>query len=114
MNSDKLINKYLPLTEATYFIMLSLLNPLHGYGIMQHTEVISKGKVKLGPGTLYGALGKLEKEGLIQMTLAEDRKKYYVLTKDGMTVLYYEILRLHELVTNGLPLIEKLRSEINE
>ena len=46
--------KYIPLTEATYYILLSLVKPLHGYGIMQMVEEMTNGEVKLGPGTLYG------------------------------------------------------------
>lgn len=112
MDEISLIKKYLPLTEATYYIMLSLVEPRHGYGIMQHVDAISNSKTKLSPGTLYGALGKLEKEKLIKNILTEERKKYYILTDDGMFVLYQEILRLHELVTHGLPQIEVLRSTI--
>lgn len=108
MDREKISKKYLPLTEATYFILLSLVDTLHGYGIMQHVEEISGGKVKLGPGTLYGALGKLEKEGLIVMTLAEDRKKSYVLTEGGKAVLFLEIERLEELVRNGIRVKSKL------
>ncbi len=108
LDSEKLVKKYLPLTEATYYIMLSLITPLHGYGIMQHVEGISSGKVKLGPGTLYGALGKLEKEQLIKMMLAEDRKKCYELTGIGKVVLYEEIQRLEALYKNGLNVLEKL------
>ena len=58
-------NKYLPLTESTYYIMLTLVEPLHGYAVMQKVEEISKGTVKVGPGTLYGAFTSLENEGLI-------------------------------------------------
>lgn len=112
MDETSLIKKYLPLTEATYYIMLSLVEPRHGYGIMQHVQAISGDKIKLSPGTLYGALGKLEKERLIKIILTEERKKYYLLTDNGMLILYNEILRLHELVTHGLPHIEVLRSAI--
>ena len=43
------------LTEGVYYILLSLMEPMHGYGIMQNVEQLSKGRVKLAPGTLYGA-----------------------------------------------------------
>ena len=43
--------KYIPLTEATYYILLSLVKPMHGYGIMQMVEEMTNGEVKLGPGT---------------------------------------------------------------
>jgi DNA-binding PadR family transcriptional regulator len=98
---EKPIDQYLPLTEATYCIMLPLTEPLHGYGIMQYVENISGGRVRLGPGTLYGALAKLEKDALIIMTLAADRKKCYQLTPLGCRVLRQEITRLKELVKYG-------------
>ena len=64
---DEKLIKYLPLSEATYFVMISLVDPLHGYGIMQHIKKISQGSVTVGPGTLYGILSTLEKEGLINL-----------------------------------------------
>lgn len=108
MDVDTIVKRYLPLTEATYYIMLSLVESRHGYGIMQHAENISEGKIKLGPGTLYGALSKLEKEGLIRMTLAEDRKKCYILTDIGRMVLSQEIKRLGILFRSGLQIMDAL------
>ncbi|MCX7711574.1 MAG: PadR family transcriptional regulator [Clostridia bacterium] len=108
MDDQKLIQKYLPLSESTYYILLSLVEPLHGYGIMQKTQQASNDSVKLGPGTLYGALSKLEKEDLISMTLAEDRRKNYQLTPKGKRVLYLEIKRLEVLVNNGAAILDRL------
>ena len=87
--------KFLPLTEATYYILISLHEPLHGYGIMQNVEQISNGEVKLGPGTLYGAIGKLEKQGLIKKVenandQPSERRKYYKLTDLGQKVVILE------------------------
>lgn len=110
MIEELLASKYLPLTESTYYILLALVDPRHGYGIMQYVESMTNGNIKLSPGTLYGALGKLTKDHLIRIYLTDDRKKYYILTDNGIIVLYHEILRLHELVTHGLPQIETLRS----
>ncbi|MEH7444080.1 helix-turn-helix transcriptional regulator [Bacillus sp. JJ1122] len=92
--------KFLPLTHTTYFILVSLITPLHGYGIMQNVEEMSKGEVKLGPGTLYGALSKLEKQGVIEKTeeLDEERRKSYVLTNLGRQVVKLELQRLTHLV----------------
>ena len=70
--TEKHITKYLPLTEATYYIMLVLVEPLHGYGVMQKVETISEGTVTIGPGTLYGAFTSLEKEGMIKMVKEEE------------------------------------------
>ena len=48
------------LTEAVYYILLALVEPMHGYGIMQQTAALSKGRVRLSAGTLYGALASNE------------------------------------------------------
>ena len=96
------INKYLPLTESTYYIMLTLIEPLHGYAVMQKVEEISKGTVKVGPGTLYGAFTALEKEKLIVKVKEEKRRKSYVLTPKGKNVLLNQIKRLEIMTRNGL------------
>jgi len=101
-------NKYLPLTESTYYIMLTLVGPLHGYVVMQKIEEISKGTVKVGPGTLYGAFTSLEKEGLIVKVKEEDRRKSYVLTPKGKKVLMNQIKRLEIMTQNGLSIIDML------
>ena len=95
-------NKYLPLTESTYYIMLTLVEHLHGYAVMQKIEEISKGAVKVGPGTLYGAFASLEKEGLIVKVKEENRRKSYVLTTKGKKVLKNQIKRLEIMTRNGL------------
>ncbi len=97
------------LTEAVYYILLSLQKPLHGYGIIQNVNELSKGRVKMAPGTLYGALNTLTDKGWIDALPEnpESRKKEYVLTKSGKTVLREEIERLSELVDNGKKLLEE-------
>ena len=97
------INKYLPLTESTYYIMLTLVEPIHGYAVMQKVEKISKGTVRIGPGTLYGAFTALEKEGLIVKVKEDNRRKSYVLTPEGHKVLINQIKRLEIMIQNGLP-----------
>jgi len=108
MTSQASIEKYLPLTEATYYIMLALVEPLHGYGVMQKVEEISGGAVKIGPGTLYGAFTLLEKEGLIIKTKEEDRRKSYTLTSKGKSVLLSQIRRLGTMSRNGLAVLSRL------
>lgn len=91
------------LTEAVYYILLSLDKPLHGYGIMQHAESLSNGRVRLAAGTLYGALNTLLERGWIE-TAGKDntaRKKEYVITKQGREVVLRELSRLRELTENG-------------
>lgn len=91
------------LTEAVYYILLSLDQPLHGYGIMQNAEALSHGRVRLAPGTLYGALNTLLDRGWIETAGQESsaRKKEYVITTLGRAVVLKELERLHELTDNG-------------
>ncbi len=77
--------KYLPLTESMVYIMLSLIEPLHGYAVMQKVEILSRGTVTVGPGTLYGIFTSFESEGLIAMVKEEERRKSYLLTAKGKT-----------------------------
>ena len=97
------------LTESTYYIMLALYSPAHGYGIMQQVEEMSSGRVRLAPGTLYGALTALTGKGWIQQLPVEagSRKKEYKLTDKGREILLKEIERLRELVMNGDSIVAK-------
>jgi DNA-binding PadR family transcriptional regulator len=106
-------NKYLPLTEATYYIMLSLVEPLHGYGVMQKVKEISEETVKVGPGTLYGVFSTLEKEGLIVKVKEEGRRKCYELTPKGQRVLINQIKRLEIMSANGSSVRERLFNSLN-
>ena len=97
------MNESLALTESTYYILLSLYQPQHGYGIMQQTEQMSGGRVRLAAGTLYGALNALCDKGWIIQLPVDDgsRKKQYKLTEKGLQVLRGELDRLRQLVANG-------------
>jgi len=108
MISRENIEKYMPLSESTYYIMLALIDPLYGYRVMQRVEEISNGSVKLGPGTLYGAFSTLEKEGLIIKTGEEDRRKFYTLTPKGKSVLLNQIRRLGTMSRSGLTVLSRL------
>ena len=90
------------LTESTYYILLSLHTPQHGYGIMQRTEALSGGRVRLAAGTLYGALTGLCDKGWIEpLPVIDSRKKEYRLTEKGLEILKNELNRLRQLVANG-------------
>ena len=91
-----------PLTEAAYYILLSLYQPMHGYGIMQNIKALSSDRVNLGPGTLYGAINTLlEKGWIISAGESDSRKKEYQITESGKKAVRYEIQRLEELLANG-------------
>lgn len=97
------MNESVALTESTYYILLALYTPQHGYGIMQQTEKLSGGRVRLGAGTLYGALNALCEKGWIVLLPSgeESRRKEYRLTEKGLAVLKNELQRLRQLVENG-------------
>ena len=89
------------LTETTYYILLSLYEPLHGYGIMQKVAAMSNGRVHLGAGTLYGTLSTLVERGWLVQGAEYDRKKEYQITASGRAAVQAELLRLAELLENG-------------
>ena len=95
------MNENMALTESTYYILLALAQPRHGYGIMQQTEQLSGGRVRLAAGTLY--------RGWIVPVPAqeESRRKAYRLTQQGESVLRGELERLRELVRNGETILEQ-------
>lgn len=106
MERSKNLPSGLPLTEATYFILLSLLpGPSHGYAMMKDVQQLSQERVMLSTGTLYGALKRLLELGWISRV--EDanggengrERKAYRLTEPGQAVLQAEIERLDLLVT---------------
>lgn len=93
------INKILPLTETTFYIMISLLEPSHGYAIMQKVEELSNGRVRIAAGTMYGATENLLKQKLIHEVPSEDkRRRVYLLTDAGKEVLKLEVERLKQLL----------------
>lgn len=101
MDDERLKKEYLPMTETAYYILLSLNEQRHGYGIMQHVEKITNGRIKLGAGTMYGTLSKMEKDTLISPVAEQDRRKIYKLNNRGSRLLELEIARLEELLQNG-------------
>jgi DNA-binding PadR family transcriptional regulator len=102
------VEKYMPLTEATYYIMLALIEPRHGYAVMKKVDEITRGVVRIGPGTLYGAFLNLEKEKLITRVNEEKRRKIYVLTPKGRRALLQQLERLGSMIRNGADYFNKL------
>lgn len=91
------------LTEAVYYILLSLYQPMHGYAIMQNVTKLSSGRVNLAAGTLYGAISTLLEKGWIRALPGEtnSRRKEYEITEYGKKTVGNEINRLKELIKNG-------------
>ncbi|MCC8022698.1 MAG: PadR family transcriptional regulator [Clostridiales bacterium] len=89
------LKKVLPLTETTFYILVALLEPGHGYAVMQKVEEISGGTVRIAAGTMYGAIEHLLKQGWIAAAASDDaRRKVYVITPLGRQVLGLEAQRL--------------------
>lgn len=92
-------NKNLPLTETVYYILLSLLEPAHGYLIMQKAEELSDGKVRIAAGTLYGAIENLLKLKFIKPVKSDDnRRKVYLITDEGKEVLLLDFERMKHMI----------------
>ncbi len=91
MNRDK----NLPLTETVYYVLLALLEPSHGYAIMQKVEELSDGQVRLAAGTMYGAIENLLKKKLIvSLPSTDPRRKVYEISEEGKRVLHADYKRL--------------------
>ncbi len=88
---------YVPMTETAFYILLCLRTPQHGYGIVQTVEQLTQGAVKLAPGTMYGSLSKMEKDGVICFLREEDKRKIYQITPLGEEVLQTELCRIERL-----------------
>lgn len=88
---------YVPMTETAFYILLCLRETMHGYGIVQKVEALTQGKIKLSPGTMYGSLSKMEKDGLIHFVREEDKRKLYRITELGNQVLDLEMKRIERL-----------------
>lgn len=96
------------LTEAVFYILISLYTPLHGYGVIQNAEKLSGGRVKLGAGTLYGALKTLLVHGWIEeYKVLDDRKREYIITDSGKRAVRDELVRLEELLGNGKKVLKE-------
>ena len=91
---------YVPMTETSFYILLCLRQPNHGYGIVQKVKELTKGEILLAPGTMYGSLSKMEKDGLIRFVREEEKRKSYVITALGKEVLEIEMKRIERLHRN--------------
>lgn len=94
------------MTEAMFYVLLALKKPGYGYKTMQRIHELSGGRLSMGPGTLYGVLTRMKKEGLIELESEDDRRKNYVLTEAGLTALNAEYARLKRMVLDGERVLE--------
>lgn len=95
---DSYIRKvYVPMTETGFYILLCLREEAHGYSIVQKIAALMDGEIKISPGTLYGSLSKMEKDGLIEFVREEEKRKIYRITDLGRQVLELEMKRIERL-----------------
>lgn len=89
------------LTEPMYYILLALTQECCGVDIMEKVRTLSRGRVKVGPGTLYAMLSKFEENDVIVRTAEEGRRKSYIITDTGREMLKKEYERLKMMVEDG-------------
>ena len=94
---ESLIKTYLPMSEPSFLLLSSLIEPLHGYGIMQNVNEQTLGRVSLGAGTVYTVLYKMEQDKLIEVVSEQDRRKIYQITHIGKKVLMAECDRINQI-----------------
>lgn len=87
-----------PMTEAMYYILLTLTVPSHGYQLLSAVSRASRGRVRMGPGTLYGVLTRLESEKMIEIVSDDGRRKTYAVTETGRAALRAETERLRSML----------------
>ena len=100
-------DQFQTLTEPMYYILLALLEEVCGVDIMEKVDGLSKGRIAVGPGTLYTLLDKFLKVGMIVETRTDGRRKHYIITHEGMDALKKEQERLRALLDDGVKLVER-------
>lgn len=96
------LEKYIPLTETMFLVLLTMLEENYGYRVSQEVEEITNGRIILGPGTLYGAINNLHKKGWIKLVAKDESgKKVYIATDIGRELVSLEINRMRNLVIKG-------------
>lgn len=103
--SDGLNKKYIPMTETTYYTLLALIQPRHGYAIMQFVTSLTADRIRLGTGTLYSMVGRLVDDKLIRILSNDSGKKTYQITSLGLDLLRQETKRLNQQLQNGIDIL---------
>ncbi|MBR5361962.1 MAG: PadR family transcriptional regulator [Oscillospiraceae bacterium] len=98
--TEKLRRVYVPMTETGFYILFCLREEMHGYSIGQRVKEMTDGAVTISAGTMYGTLSKMEKDGLIQFSREEEKRKLYQITVLGEEILSLEIARIKRLYRN--------------
>lgn len=99
--TEKLRRVYVPMTETGFYILFCLQKERHGYSITQKVKDLTEGQLSISPGTMYGTLAKMEKDGLIAFVREEEKRKLYSITELGKQILELEIQRIERLYRNS-------------
>ena len=99
---SKLKRVYVPMSETAFYILFCLQEPQHGYGIGQEGKAMTKGEVSISPGTMYGTLSKMEKDGLIRFVSEAEKRKIYEITELGREILTTEMNRIKRIYINSI------------
>ena len=99
--TEKLRRVYVPMTETGFYILFCLQKERHGYSITQKVKELTEGQLSISPGTMYGTLAKMEKDGLIVFVREEEKRKLYSITELGSQILELEIQRIERLYRNS-------------
>lgn len=99
--TEKLRRVYVPMTETGFYILFCLQKERHGYSITQKVKELTEGQLSISPGTMYGTLAKMEKDGLIVFVREEEKRKLYSITELGKQILELEIQRIERLYRNS-------------
>ena len=98
---DRIKRVYIPMTETGFYILFCLQEEMHGYNITQNVKKMTNGAVVISPGTMYGTLSKMEKDGLISFIREEEKRKLYHITDLGRDILIIELQRIERLYRNS-------------
>ena len=92
---------YVPMTETGFYILFCMKEEIHGYNIAKKVKDMTGGEITISPGTMYGSLSKMEKDGLIRFVREENKRKFYIITELGKQILDMEIKRIERLYQNS-------------
>ncbi len=96
------------LSEPMYYVLLSLTEERCGIEIMDKVKDLSGGRVTIGPGTLYTMLSKFEENDIIRATISQPKRKNYIISEHGISILKEEYKRLARLAEDGRAIMEEL------
>lgn len=99
---ERLKRIYIPMTETGFYILFCLQDEMHGYNIGKKVSDITAGEITISPGTMYGTLSKMEKDGLIAFVREEEKRRLYRITDLGQEILAIEMKRIERLYKNSI------------